>query len=60
MNEIKIRMKRSQHRVGHKLDPSMDCNGLHWIALDWTGGMTATPFKISNPCSTGDSVSFKF
>jgi len=44
MNEIKIRMKRSQHRVGHKLDPSMDCNGLHWIALDWTGGMTATPF----------------
>jgi len=30
-----------------------------WMALDWLGGMTVTPFFISNHCSTVDAVSFK-
>jgi len=30
-----------------------------WIGLDWIGGMTVTPFSISNHCSTVDTVSFK-
>jgi len=46
----------TETRVGHGLDPSMNCIGLGCVRL---AGMTVTPFLISNHCSTVDAVSFK-
>jgi len=43
-------------------EPELDMDWIHpRIGLDWIGlsGITATPFLISNHCSTVDAVSFK-
>jgi len=47
----------NRRRVGRGFDPSMD-----WIELDWVGlgGMTVTPFLISNQCCIVDDVFSKY